>query len=323
MQVTIVYHLYKNSKYLQESLDSIFGQTDKDFTIIFISDDPTKIVRDHFKNVELTNVVKNFKYINIYKNLGHSFSFNLALDYIETPYVYFASSSAVFKKDFIEVINKKIDKNKNLELLMINSIKKENDHKSKDIYSPLYKTLSHTYINKVFNVKFLKSNNISFHSFNHYNFLFDISVLIKLTKSDMIYEDIVEVKSFKNKFYNLYDLIRQCTILINTYSETDFFKNYQQDIEYQMIRLTLIFFIFNIYNNRSNNKQSTITAIEFAESWLKKHIPDWRANKILNSEENIDHKSFISYMKNFEFKLKPTIHNLEKIKKDILHNESK
>ena len=83
-----------------------------EFSVIFILDQTTEKVRESLKEINFLKKVKHFKIISISQNLGHSYCFNFALPYIDTPYVYFASSSVVLKPNFVSSINNALkDKN--------------------------------------------------------------------------------------------------------------------------------------------------------------------------------------------------------------------
>jgi glycosyltransferase involved in cell wall biosynthesis len=75
MNLTIVYHIWKNTAYLEESLKSILHQTDLDFELILIDDGATKKVKSIIKRFSF-NKLTHFQYISYSQNLGHSASYN-------------------------------------------------------------------------------------------------------------------------------------------------------------------------------------------------------------------------------------------------------
>jgi glycosyltransferase involved in cell wall biosynthesis len=58
MNLTIVYHVYKNSNSLEESLRSIFEQTDTNFEFTLVNDGATSNV---------TNILKKFDFSKLKK----------------------------------------------------------------------------------------------------------------------------------------------------------------------------------------------------------------------------------------------------------------
>jgi glycosyltransferase involved in cell wall biosynthesis len=63
MSIAIVYHLYKNSKTIEDSLQSLLNQTDHDFELVLVNDGATRIVTQELKNFNLNK----FKHITYYK----------------------------------------------------------------------------------------------------------------------------------------------------------------------------------------------------------------------------------------------------------------
>jgi glycosyltransferase involved in cell wall biosynthesis len=63
MSIAIVYHLYKNSKTIEESLQSLLNQTDHDFELMLVNDGATRTVTQELKKFDLAK----FKHVTYYK----------------------------------------------------------------------------------------------------------------------------------------------------------------------------------------------------------------------------------------------------------------
>ena len=109
MNLTIVYHLNEFSKTLSDSIMSLINQSSNDFELILIADETSKEVQNHFAQFDLNKAFKKIKYIKIDQKLGHSYCNNLAMKYVETPYVYFSSNNVVYNKDFVKIINETVE----------------------------------------------------------------------------------------------------------------------------------------------------------------------------------------------------------------------
>jgi hypothetical protein len=107
---------------------------------------------------------------------------------------------------------------------------------------------------------------------------------------------IAEFYQIKSYTYNLYDIFEQNDYLISNYKNTKFWKSNEDFIEFCMIIYIINIFIpriFNTYTDKSIRKQ----AIYKSKIWLDHNIPQWRRNKIMNSNKNIDPRLFNKFKK--------------------------
>jgi glycosyltransferase involved in cell wall biosynthesis len=124
MKFAIIYHVYKNTTSLRESLHSIFSQVDRNFELILIND---------FSSIAVTNIInefnfnelKQFTYLKYSQNLGHSYSFNNALNITTSDYVLYAGSNFIFNKNFTKIVNETIDKTSDVDVISFTNIKND------------------------------------------------------------------------------------------------------------------------------------------------------------------------------------------------------
>jgi hypothetical protein len=99
------------------------------------------------------------------------------------------------------------------------------------------------------------------------------------------------VQYSRNKIYtyNFYDIFEQNDYLIAHYGNTKFWSANSNLIEYLMIMYVFYVFLirmFHVYSQRDVRQN----AVEKTATWLSKNIPEWRNNKILNSNKSRNSK---------------------------------
>ena len=101
-KISVIVPVYNSARYLKETLDSLFAQTYKNFTVIAVddgsTDDSISILKDYERKNYLIKVLSK-------PNGGVSSARNFALDYIEAEkhfdYVCFVDSDDIVTKDFL------------------------------------------------------------------------------------------------------------------------------------------------------------------------------------------------------------------------------
>ena len=304
MNLTIVYHLNEFSKTLSDSIMSLINQSSNDFELILIADETSKEVQNHFAQFDLNKAFKKIKYIKIDQKLGHSYCNNLAMKYVETPYVYFSSNNVVYNKDFVKIINETVE-NENYDVILFNTNDKSKfspnirTEKSEVIINNLYVVVLGTITDKVISAKLLKDKNIMFENFHHYTSLYTLKVCEHIKKIKNIDKQLLQVFPQSNINYNIYDIVNQNNHILADLN-SKFYKANKDDIDYTIIRNCLYTFLarFSVENKWQNNNGFK-RAVTYANDWLKLHLPDWRNNKILNSANNLDNQKIVNYLSHY------------------------
>ena len=320
MNLTIVYHLNKFSKTLEDSFKSLINQSSSDFELILIADETSKAVQNYFAKVDLNKTFKKIKYIKIAQKLGHAYCNNLAMKYVETPYVYFSSSNVVYHKDFVKIINETVEKEK-YDVILFNT--KDTSKFSPNIYTEkngttiesLYVVALGTTNDKVISTDLIKKNNVTFENFHHYTSLFTLKVCEHMKKIKNIDKQILQIFPQDKVNYNIYDIVNQNNNILKD-RNSNFYKSNKDDIDYILIRNCLYTFLsrFCRENNWQKNDEFK-RAFIYANDWLKFCLPDWKNNKVLNSADNLDNKKIVNYLKNYPRTYGNVLDELKKIVK--------
>jgi GT2 family glycosyltransferase len=104
--ISIIIVGYNSSEYLPACLNSIYGQSCKDFEVIFAdngSNDSTCLILNSYPELKI---------INNYSNKGFSFANNQAISIARGDYVLTLNSDVVLDKDFLLELTKAVKTNK-------------------------------------------------------------------------------------------------------------------------------------------------------------------------------------------------------------------
>jgi glycosyltransferase involved in cell wall biosynthesis len=163
MKISLIYHVYRNANTLEESLNSIVNQDDKNFELILINDGGVEKVNNILKQYNFSSICKSFKYMLYSQNQGHAISFNETLKHCDSDYVYYLGSNIVLKSNFVKTINNIIESKPNADVISFTHVVKKsksvvNEFNSLD--SDLQYKVTPSLRDKVFSLSFLKQKNI-------------------------------------------------------------------------------------------------------------------------------------------------------------------
>lgn len=306
MKITILYYLYKDSKFLKESLDSLFNQTDNNFEIVFIEDCTSEEIHDCLRKYDLSD--KRIKIIKFMENFGRSFAYNFALNKIKGSYVYFAESRCIFDPNFIKWLKENIDEKRNYDWMSFANSELDLNGKSDDIrtinngnYPENFLNLVNTKLtikDKLFRTKFLLSEKIEFIQFKSYFSLFIFDVLENYKEAAIINKILVFWKRENNEFYdyNLYNILESAEILkekINNCNSSDDKK----DAYYTWLPILILFeFLSKMFASYENEKIVSIS-IKNAYDLIEKLDSNFKSNKYISLLNN---KRIYEYIKEFK-----------------------
>jgi len=177
MNLTIYYHVYRNSKNLEKSLNCIINQKCKNFEFILVDDCAYPKSKEIIKNLKIDQF-PNFKYINNSQNVGHSYSFNLGLNVAEGKFIYYMGSNINLNENFTKIINDLIDANKSVDILSFGKLfkSKEETIQFEKINEKMYSLLTQNLKNKIFNVQYLKQNDLHLNNSKYYPLIFEMEI---------------------------------------------------------------------------------------------------------------------------------------------------
>lgn len=313
MKLTVIYHMYKDDRWLKESLESLFNQTDKDFELVLIDDNASESFGDILKDYNIKH--KNIKLIKFMENYGRSFSYNFALNKIKGEYIYFAETRCMFNEGFVAKI-KEITKKSNYDWISFaNSeldiipgrdlVEIKNDDSTNDLYNIVNTKL--TIKNKVFNKKFLTQNKIEFYQFKSYFSLFLFDVMEKAQTGVALNDILVEWKrELSDGFeYNLYNILEAAEILKERLNKSNCSETKKDAFSTWFPVLILYEFLSKMYKSYDNDKIVS-KSIKNASDLIDKLDVSYKSNKLLNL---LHSKLMYNYIKNF----KPSYSHVKKI----------
>ena len=103
ISVDIILPNYNSSKYIEETLNSIFGQSFKNWKLLIVDDNSNDETKNVIKRYDLN---KKIKIIWLKKNKGAGFCRNLAMRNTKSEYIAFIDSDDIWEK---EKLSKQLD----------------------------------------------------------------------------------------------------------------------------------------------------------------------------------------------------------------------
>ena len=245
MNISLIYHVNANYSTLKKSLSSIFDQTSQDFEFILIDDNSTDQVKSCINDFSF-NKLKNFTYINTNQKIGHSFSFNIGLNNAKGKYVYYLGSNIVLEKNFIETIDSILNEHSNSNMIILKNSGKENKTPKiyKTVNKELFKILKPSIKDKIFNVDFLRKNNIHFTNFQYYPIIYLYECLNNISNVISIDKKIVNFFQNRKYTYNLYDTFEQSDYLMENKSKFNFLETKENKDLYEFMIIYSIIYTF-------------------------------------------------------------------------------
>ncbi|MGL5640437.1 MAG: glycosyltransferase family 2 protein [Mycoplasmoidaceae bacterium] len=295
MKLSIVYNICNFSNNLDKSLESIQKIKDKNFEIIFVLNLSNKLVD---KILPLLNFPKErASFVFLDQNLGHSYAYNIGLKLAKGDYIYFAGSKNIFKQDFMEKLNEKTSK-ETYDFIVIND--GEQKKFSNEEYIKNRNTDVMNIRRKIFNRKFLITNNIWFTNYKNFNQLYLFYVNENAKKIGYIDKSTCDFIYSEKVNYNLYDILTCSEILFKIINESEFDKD-KKEYYRMIITVSILYeFIYKVFKNHSD-KNIITNSITNAYRVIEKVYPEYKENKYLIKNKN---KEIPNYILNFKVNIK-------------------
>lgn len=289
-KISIIYHIYKNTANLKNSLNSILNLSDLNSVELIIFDDYA--TDEVLKIISLENFkqIKNIKYISSAQNLGHAYSYNLGTKISAADYVYFAGSECIFNKDFAKNILNFSDLYSNPDILVFksnlkNDLLKKNkidltknnvfNHLSADLVYESENNIS----NKVFKKEFLIKNKLEMVENHFYPAVFILDVLAKAKKIVFIEEQLIQFIKNPKPSFNLYDLLFQIEEFYEIKKRLNLSnKEYDKVLEFWAIKIGFYEFIDYVIKSNLTDEEK-ILAINVSYKLLIKIYPKYQSNE--------------------------------------------
>lgn len=307
-KVSVIVPVYNVEKYISKCLDSLVNQTLEDIEIIIINDESKDSSIDIVKEY-----AQKYNNIKVYEkeNGGLSDARNYGLQFAKGKYIAFLDSD-----DYVDV---------NLYKRMYEKAKAEDsdmvecnfywvyDNKTKKDIGQKYKGKKQMFEkarvvawNKLYKKEILDKAKIQFPKGLRYE---DVEFFYKLVpymervsfiKEPLIYyvqrrQSIVNTQNEKTK-----DIFTVLDNVIQYYKENNLYEEYKEVIEYTYARLLLC----SSFKRMCKIKDKNIRKKLLNETWinLNKNFPNWKENKILNT--NLDNKKkYMLSVNRFTYKI--------------------
>lgn len=236
-KLTIALYLSEDSPSLGLCLKQLFKLNKNNVEVHAYIDSQSLELMATVETFFSNNKIKDFVLFKNLNPLGASFCFNNSLDICHSQYILFMNFNSILADNFYEKITPFLDKNYDViswDSVDHNFLHNLNSDNFQDISSELILGISSKEIyDKIFDVNFLKNNNIRFVVDKWYPDLFMLEVLLTFQNWKNIKN--VEIITFKKNIdinFNIYNLLFQIKImddLINKWSLKD---DYLSEIEY-------------------------------------------------------------------------------------------
>ena len=303
-KVSIIVPVYNVEKYLSKCLDSLVGQTFKNYEIIVVNDGSTDNSQEIINKYKLKypNLIKTF----IKENGGLSDARNFGIEKATGEYIMFIDSDDYISKDMSEKLYNSITTNESdmaiCNFIRINSNGKEIRNYN---YNPGTTTLlkdkrillnQPTACNKIYKKDMFKA--LRFDKGKYYEDLRLINKLYlkckKISFIDDFYYFYIERSNSIMKDVNIkknLEIIDAIQSLKDFYTKEKQYDNFKDEIEFLMIDNIIISTFTRIICSNKHYRQY----IKEYSSFIKKEFPNYKKNKYI---KNLDFKRKIIYYLN-------------------------
>lgn len=299
MLISIVYHISKNKKTLQKSLEGFLSLAKK------YENDVELIIVDDASNYEVFKIAKGLieekqakvKYFYLNENQGYSYTYNLALDYALGKYVWFVGSYVGINTDTINSLMDVLKKDHDVISFNLNEdVNQSRSQEHTELSSEMIINYWESIVNKIISKQFLIDNKISFEPNKWYSALFVFDLFTNFKKWRHLDLSYVNLFVQEHLSYNVYDLLQQIKILQDKFIDQNLYEKYKEEFNYWITGICLHTFIKKIYETHSINVNSKrqiqesnliiMNALNNSKKYLDAYFYDFYSNDFIKKYEN-------------------------------------
>lgn len=301
-KLTIALYLSEDSPSLALCLKQLFKLNKNNVVVHVYIDSQSLELMATVETFFSSNKIKDFILFKNLNSLGASFCFNNSLDACKSKYILFMNFNSILADNFYEKISKLLDQNYDViscDSVNHNFLHNLNSDNFQDISSELILGISNKEIyDKIFDVNFLKNNNIRFTVDKWYPDLFMLEVLLTFKKWENIKN--VEIISFKKNIdinFNIYNLLFQIKLMDDLVTKYSLKDEYLSEIEYWYALIAKYKFLSRINakyyisenSKMLNVKNNTIRklAIQNSNKYINMFCSDLTKNKFYKDFKKI------------------------------------
>lgn len=306
-KVSIIVPIYNVEKYLERCIDSLIGQTLDDIQIILVNDGST----DNSGKIAKEYAIKHQDKIMYLEkeNGGLSDARNYGLPYATGEYIAFLDSDDYIDKEAYKTMYDKA-KQENADYVECdfiweypNKIKEDKrvEYKNKKEMLAFVRVVAW---NKLIKREVIEENNLEFPKGLRYEDVeFTYKLIPHLNKVSYIDKYFIHYTQRENSIANVQNArtAEIFTILddvINYYKENEFYKEYEDELEYNYARYLLCSSLKRIC--KIQDKETRIRLINETWNKLNSEFPNWKKNQVLNSV-NIGKNKYMRTMNKFTY----------------------
>lgn len=287
VDISIIVPVYNVENYLPACLDSLLAQTHENIEIIVVNDGST----DHSQNVIDQYIKKDRRVISLIKpNGGLSDARNFGMKHASGEYIGFVDGDDYVEPDMYEKMYQKAKK-QNSDIVECNLFHNYPDKFDIEIGKSIYD--KHEMIrvgrsvvwNKIYKKEWLDSCNVWFHvGTTHEDIEFYVKLVPLIRRISYIQEAGIHYVFRKESIMNhctrkILDLFNVFEELIIYYKEKGLYKEYEADLEYLTVRVSLC----NTVKRIAKIEETSDRHWAFNENWrrLNQLFPNWKKNLYL------------------------------------------
>ncbi len=306
-KVSIIVPIYNVEKYLERCINSLIGQTLDDIQIILVNDGSTDNSGEIAKEYAIKHQDK-IMYLEK-ENGGLSDARNYGLPYATGEYIAFLDSDDYIDKEAYKAMYDKA-KQENADYLECdfiweypNKLKEDKrvDYKNKKEMLAFVRVVAW---NKLIKREVIEKNKLEFPKGLRYEDVeFTYKLIPHLNKVSYIDECFIHYTQRENSIANVQNARTSeiFTILDNVisyYKENEFYKEYEDELEYNYARYLLCSSLKRIC--KIQDKETRTRLINETWNKLNSEFPNWKKNKILNAV-NIGKNKYMRTINKFTY----------------------
>lgn len=306
-KVSIIVPIYNVEKYLERCINSLIGQTLDDIQIILVNDGSTDSSGEIAKEYAIKHQDK-IMYLEK-ENGGLSDARNYGLPYATGEYIAFLDSDDYIDKEAYKAMYDKA-KQENADYLECdfiweypNKLKEDKrvDYKNKKEMLAFVRVVAW---NKLIKREVIEKNKLEFPKGLRYEDVeFTYKLIPHLNKVSYIDKCFIHYTQRENSIANVQNARTSeiFTILDNVisyYKENEFYKEYEDELEYNYARYLLCSSLKRIC--KIQNKETRTRLINETWNKLNSEFPNWKKNKILNAV-NIGKNKYMRTINKFTY----------------------
>lgn len=306
-KVSIIVPIYNVEKYLERCINSLIGQTLDDIQIILVNDGSTDSSGEIAKEYAIKHQDK-IMYLEK-ENGGLSDARNYGLPYATGEYIAFLDSDDYIDKEAYKAMYDKA-KQENADYLECdfiweypNKLKKDKrvDYKNKKEMLAFVRVVAW---NKLIKREVIEKNKLEFPKGLRYEDVeFTYKLIPHLNKVSYIDKCFIHYTQRENSIANVQNVRTSeiFTILDNVisyYKENEFYKEYEDELEYNYARYLLCSSLKRIC--KIQDKETRTILINETWNKLNSEFPNWKKNKILNAV-NIGKNKYMRTINKFTY----------------------